>query len=389
MVVEGAFADLANVSNDAGDDDMDSSITSVEFRPDCDAYYSATMGVEWDLDGNGSFETTGPDVDFSAATLDGPLTASVPMRAVHPTDLRAGNATATVGVTNVAPAITTVGAFDPTGAEIGVDIPVTLLGLPVTVEASFTDPGVADTQTAAIDWNDGTVDPSTAFDAFSDAHGGAVGTLSHAHVFTAPGTFSIQVTVTDDDGGTTTATVVIEVLSPADALELVLEDLDGRLLTATGAARRALLDARDAIDGHVLGAASDGALDLLASGQLNAAMRKLVAHDRRAPRGRGRGGRRSGTRQGPRRARGLRDRLRHPRPGRGRDGAREPTTAAAPRRDRRADHARRPVARGRRPRGSSRRLRGRSARRRAALRLLTPDGALRSGSPTRPERDAL
>ena len=153
---------------------------------------------------------------------------------------------------------------------------MTLLGLPVTVEASFIDPGVADTQTAAIDWNDGTVDPSTAFDAFSDAHGGAVGTLSHAHVFTAPGTFSIQVTVTDDDGGTTTATVVIEVLSPADALELVLEDLDGRLLTATGAARRALLDARDAIDGHVLGAASDGALDLLASGQLDAAMRKLV-----------------------------------------------------------------------------------------------------------------
>ena len=60
VVVEGAFADLANVSNDAGDDDMDSSITSVEFRPDCDAYYSATMGVEWDLDGNGSFETTRP-----------------------------------------------------------------------------------------------------------------------------------------------------------------------------------------------------------------------------------------------------------------------------------------------------------------------------------------
>ena len=57
----------------------------------CESYYNAQYSLGWDLDDNGSFESSGTSVTFSAAPLDGPSTAAVQARAAHPTD------TSTVG----------------------------------------------------------------------------------------------------------------------------------------------------------------------------------------------------------------------------------------------------------------------------------------------------
>jgi hypothetical protein len=64
----------------------------------------------------------------------------------------------------------------------------------VSVSAPFSDQGSDDTHGASIDWDDGTntiVDPATT-------------PVGGTHTYTSNGTFTIGVTVTDDDGGSDT-----------------------------------------------------------------------------------------------------------------------------------------------------------------------------------------
>ena len=53
----------------------------------CDDYYNATVGLGWDVDDDGSYESTGTFALFSATQLDGPTTKTVTARAQHPTDM--------------------------------------------------------------------------------------------------------------------------------------------------------------------------------------------------------------------------------------------------------------------------------------------------------------
>ncbi|KPL15625.1 MAG: hypothetical protein AMJ93_16470 [Anaerolineae bacterium SM23_84] len=69
--------------------------------------------------------------------------------------------------------------------------------------ATFIDPGLADTHTATVDWGDGTVEAATVN---QEAH-----TVSASHVYTAPGTYTVTVSVTDDDGGTGSDTFTVTV----------------------------------------------------------------------------------------------------------------------------------------------------------------------------------
>ena len=69
------------------------------------------------------------------------------------------------------------------------------LGTAVTVNGAFTDAGILDTHTATINWGDG----SSSSGAVSETNG--IGTVTGTHVYTAAGIYSVQLTVTDNDGG--------------------------------------------------------------------------------------------------------------------------------------------------------------------------------------------
>jgi predicted esterase len=95
-------------------------------------------------------------------------------------------AQAQVTTTNVAPTV------DAT-ATVADDGTVTLAG-------TATDPGLADTHTATVDWGDGVSEPADV----GQSSGGA--TLSGTHRYAEPGEYAVRLTVTDDDGGTATWT---------------------------------------------------------------------------------------------------------------------------------------------------------------------------------------
>jgi hypothetical protein len=92
---------------------------------------------------------------------------------------------ASVTVNNVAPSIDAITA--------PVD-PVNVNDQPVSVEVAFTDPGTADTQDVTWDWGD----------IGSDTQYGATSPASQDHSYTEAGVYTVQVTLTDDDGGSAT-----------------------------------------------------------------------------------------------------------------------------------------------------------------------------------------
>jgi len=75
-----------------------------------------------------------------------------------------------------------------------------------TLTASFSDPGVLDKHTATVEWGDGTP-PNSGTVYEQDGSG----TVTASHTYTAAGSYTLTVTVTDDDGGSNFKTADIEV----------------------------------------------------------------------------------------------------------------------------------------------------------------------------------
>jgi hypothetical protein len=69
----------------------------------------------------------------------------------------------------------------------------------VSISASFTDAGTADTHTATIDWGDGNTTNGTV----TESNGS--GTVTGSHTYAGPGNYTVKVTVTDDDNGSDTS----------------------------------------------------------------------------------------------------------------------------------------------------------------------------------------
>ncbi len=80
----------------------------------------------------------------------------------------------------------------------------------------FTDPGTNDTHTATINWGDGSlIDESIVI---SEINGS--GDLTGSHVFADDGVYTVSVTLTDDDGGSTTDTFEVTVSNAMPTLDL-------------------------------------------------------------------------------------------------------------------------------------------------------------------------
>jgi hypothetical protein len=104
-----------------------------------------------------------------------------------------GSGTAEVTVNNVAPVIGTVSGYPV--------LPV-IKGTAVSLSIPWSDVGVLDTQSAGIDWGDGTTDPAI------NAAAGGSGTITTTtpHTYSAAGLYTISITLTDKDGGEDTWT---------------------------------------------------------------------------------------------------------------------------------------------------------------------------------------
>ena len=257
--------------------DMDRKVDAVEFAPDCDAYYATDVDLQWDLDRNGSYETTGNVVPFDAAGLDGPDVIALPVQARHPFGGPTGQATAIVTIRNVPPSIAPLVLRDSAGNEVNVDVPFVLTGLPLTAGASFTDPGRLDHQTATLDWGDGSVDPNAAFSLFDEAFGDGAGAVRHTHRYARAGSFGVALTVTDDDAGTDTESATVTVLTPEQAVTEILKRLDDIIAGTTDArVLKSLQKARKALAGSVVGVSANGALARIQAGTNRAAVAILL-----------------------------------------------------------------------------------------------------------------
>jgi parallel beta-helix repeat protein len=90
---------------------------------------------------------------------------------------------------------------------------------PLVFTATFGDPGTLDRHTISWDFGDGTITPASP--------AGSPNEIGHR--FTAPGAYTVQVTVRDQDGGSATAQLQIVVSWPTGAARLEADPCDPRL----------------------------------------------------------------------------------------------------------------------------------------------------------------
>src|SRR5262249_28348367 len=149
--------------------------------PDGDA-----VTLSWDF-GDGTPTATGASVQHTFAD-NGTYTVTL-----TPTDALGAKGAATTQKVTIANALPVIGTITGPTGRVSQNTTIDL-------SAPFTDAGTADTHTATWDWGDGNTTTGTV----NEASGS--GTVSGSHAYTKGGSFTVSLSVTDDDGGVGHAT---------------------------------------------------------------------------------------------------------------------------------------------------------------------------------------
>ena len=170
------------------------------------------MEYRWDFDGDDTWDTdwsTSPTAEYTWGD-DYSGTVKLEVRdEIGKTDIT----TTTVTIQNVAPTAT----FD----TLGQPNPQFILPYQeLTFTGSFTDPGWEDTHTATWDFDDATVIAGDVTEENDEPD--STGTITGEHSYATPGTYTVTLTVTDDEGAIDTATTTVVVVTALEALQ----DLD-------------------------------------------------------------------------------------------------------------------------------------------------------------------
>lgn len=171
---------------------------------------SSLAELVWDLHGDGVFDDEiGPIATRTYADN------GMAIIGIGVTD-HSGNsdiASTTVDIRNVDPAVTIT--------EISTTLPYP--GQVITIRGTFSDAGWEDLHTASVDWGDGHTTEATVTE-FNEPPV-AAGTFVAQHAYSSLDVFDITVTVTDDDGGSATASTQAQVtLSPQMPGTLIATD---------------------------------------------------------------------------------------------------------------------------------------------------------------------
>jgi|GEM_PF-2010715 len=148
-------------------------------------------------------------------------------------DTGVGTATTTVTVHNVDPVVEEPYISSQPNEEF--ILPVVH---EVEFEAAFTDVGTQDTHTAVWDWGDGTTSVGGV------VQGSGSGTATGSHTYMLPGDYLVTVTVTDDDTGEHSNTMMVHVADVDEALEIFnqyIQDLDASAFRGQAAQRKMAL----------------------------------------------------------------------------------------------------------------------------------------------------
>lgn len=159
------------------------------------------LTFDWSF-GDGTVAPNSGSTPAHAYADNGTFTATVTVRDDHG---HATTASAIVTVANVAPSVSVI-----PGAEI-------MQGETYSTTGTFTDPG-ADAHAGSVVWGDGS----------SATLGLSGNSFSLSHTYATAGTFTVTVSITDDDAGAGTTSALVTVLSPAggaQALGGVIQNL--------------------------------------------------------------------------------------------------------------------------------------------------------------------
>ncbi|MEA2109093.1 MAG: C25 family cysteine peptidase [Pseudomonadota bacterium] len=168
----------------------------------------ASLKYRWDFDNNGTWDTAWSANPMASYTWCDDFSGLAKLEVRDPLGLT-DETTTPVTINNVAPTISLDSLDQPNPQFI----------LPVVhnlhYNGSFTDPGCLDTHISSWDFGDSTVVTGTVIEENEEPD--ATGTTTADHTYMTPGSYTVTVEVTDDDGGKGTDTMELVVVDEVGA----------------------------------------------------------------------------------------------------------------------------------------------------------------------------